>query len=171
MKQDQSAILWRPEFAGLALRHKRYPGRLVIRSIAVGAIITLTAAQAADAPNVGEPASQAALIQKPAYTPQGYQMERYKAFARQTEMPVIAVTDKTTLEVGGELKTDIAKLAQLSTPQRAGRAVQCGVPPGVIDQLVQRFSSAPQPGADQFVRELRTAVIDYRFLQGEWGRY
>ena len=86
MKQDQSAILRRPEFAGLALSHKLYPGRLVIRSIAVGAIITLTAAQAADAPNVGEPASQAALIQKPAYTPQGYQMERYKAFARQTEV-------------------------------------------------------------------------------------
>ena len=40
-------------------------------------------------------------------------MERYKAFARQAPMPVIITTEKTTIEVGGTVKTDLSRLAEL----------------------------------------------------------
>ena len=173
MKHNRIPVLRMPGISGLALSHEPNPGLLALRRIAVGAIIAscLTAAWASDAPAAREPASQATPVQRPVYTPQAYQMERYKAFARQAEMPSIAVTNHTTLEVGAELKTDIARLAELSTSQREALADRCKVPSGVIDKLVQRVSNAAQPDADQFARELRTAVIDYRFLQGEWGQY
>ena len=47
----------------------------------------LTPARAADALPAKEPGSQPTPAQKPAYTPQGRQMKRYQAFARQAECP------------------------------------------------------------------------------------
>lgn len=98
-------------------------------------------------------------------------MRRYQTFARQADLPPITVTSATTLEIGSTVKTDIPRLAQLSAREKETLAGQFGVPTGVIARLAQRVSNAPPPPAAQFARELRTAVVDYRFLQGEWGRY
>ena len=147
--------------------------RSAVRSIAICALVAqcLNPARAAEALPVKQPGSQTTPIQKPAYSPQGYQMERYKAFARQAEMPAIMATNKTTIEVGGSVKTDLKRLAQFSSKEKEALAGQFGVPAGVIDKLVQRVSHSSQPSADQFAQDLRAAVIDYRFLQGEWNRY
>lgn len=98
-------------------------------------------------------------------------MRRYQAFARQAELPPITVTSATTLEIGSAVKTDISRLAQLSAREKESLAGQFGVPTGVIAKLAQRVSTTPPPPAAQFARELRTTVVDYRFLQGEWDRY
>jgi hypothetical protein len=98
-------------------------------------------------------------------------MERYKAFARQTELPLISVTSNTLIEVGGTVKTEVARMAQLSIRKKEALAGQFGVPVGVIEKLAPCVTNSSSPGADQLVQELRTAVIDYRFLQIEWDRY
>jgi hypothetical protein len=146
---------------------------LAVRSIAICALVTqgLNMAQAADAVPVKEPGTQTTLALKPAYTPKGCQMERYKAFARQAELPAITVTNKTTLEVGGTVKTDLHRLAQLSIQEKEALAGQFGVPAGVIGKVAERSANNPLPNAKLLAQDLRTAVVDYRFLQGEWGRY
>jgi hypothetical protein len=131
----------------------------------------LNPARAADALPVKEPVAQTAPAQKPAYTPKGREMERYKAFARQAEMPAITVTNTTVLEAGGPVRIDLTRLGQLSGSEKEALAGQFEVPSGVIGKLIERATNNPSPGAAQITRDIRTAVIDYRFLQGEWGRY
>ena len=131
----------------------------------------LTPARAGDVLPVGEPDRQPTQDQKPTYVPQGCQMNRYKAFARQTELPAITVATNVLIEVGGVASIDVARLAQLSTREKEALAAQFSVPVGVIDKLVQRLAGNPGPAADQIAQQLRTAVIDYKFLQIEWDRY
>jgi hypothetical protein len=173
MRQNQMSILMRQGFGGVVLIRRVTPCRFAIGSIAVWAtlIFCLTAARAADALPATEPVDQARQTPTPAYSPQGCQMERYKAFARQAEMPAITITNKTILEVGGSVKTDVSRLAHISSKEKKALAGQFGVPAGVIDKLVQRASKISQPSADQLAQDIRTAVVDYRFLQGEWKRY
>jgi len=98
-------------------------------------------------------------------------MLRYQAFARNAELPQITVRDETTIEVGGKLQVDTSRLAQLSVREVESVAGQFRVPAALITNLVQRIATTPPLDAAKFARELRTAVIDYRFLQDEWGRY
>jgi len=98
-------------------------------------------------------------------------MERYKAFVRQAETPAIQVAGKTTLEVGGTVKTDLNRLARLSDPDQETLAGQFGVPAGVIAKVAEHAAENPPGDAAQAAQRLRTAVIDYRFLRGEWERY
>jgi len=130
-----------------------------------------TSVQAEDALPAKQPDTQSTQVQKPAYLSQGRQMARYKAFARQTELPLITATNNTLLEVGGMVKTDTTRLAKLSAREKEALAGQFGVPVAVIDKLVQRVASSSTLTAGQFAEELRTAVVDYRFLQIEWKRY
>ena len=173
MKQNRAISLIRPKLTGMAADQRANVCLLAVRSMVVCALLTsyLTAARAADALPVQEPAGQATPVPKPAYSPQGYQMERYKAFARQAEMPTITVTNETTLQVGGTVKTDLNRLAELSTQDKEALAAQFGVPAGVIGKVAERAASNEPLNAAQFARDIRTAVIDYRFLQGEWKRY
>ena len=86
-------------------------------------------------------------------------------------MPVITVADKATLEVGGTVKTDLNRLAQLSSQEKEALAGPFGVPAGVIGKVAERAANNPPPNAAQLARDIRTAVVDYRFLQREWERY
>ena len=173
MKQNQTARLMRPGFTGMAVNRRINMCRSAVRSIAICALVAqcLNPARAAEALPVKQPGSQTTPIQKPAYSPQGYQMERYKAFARQAEMPVITVTNATTLEVGDIVKVDVKRPAQLSSREKEAFASQFGVSAGVIGRLLERASNNPPPSAAQIAQDLRTAVVDYRFLEGEWERY
>ena len=173
MKQNDKSSLTRPGFTGKALNHRVNLCQLAVRSAAVCAIVThcLNPARAADALPVNDPGTRATPVEKAAYVPQGRQMERYKAFARQAQMPVIAVTDKTTLEVGGTLKADLNRLARLSVRDKEALAGQFGVPAGVIGKVAEHAANTPPRGAAQLAQDIRTAVIDYRFLHGEWERY
>jgi hypothetical protein len=149
------------------------PHRLPLWRLAVSALLAcfLMPVWAADVPIGGQLASQPAPTGKTSSEPQGHQMRRYQAFARQAELPALVITGETTLEVGGALKIDAARLAQLSPQDQTSLASRFAVPTGVIAKLVQRISDNPASGASQFAGQLRTAVVDYRFLQGEWGRY
>ena len=66
---------------------------------------------------------------------------------------------------------DATRLAHLSTNEAEALAGQFKVPVGVINRLAQRFACSSPLAAEQLAQEIRTAVIDYRFLQIEWERY
>lgn len=173
MKLNQIAVLIWPGAADLAENQSVLRCRSAVRRFAVCAALMqcLTLAQAADTPPARESNSPPTQAQQPAYIPEGHRMERYKAFARQTELPPITVTSNTVLKIGGAVKGDAAQLAKLSIREKEAMAGQFGVPVGVINKVVQRGASSSPPDADQLAQELRTAVIDYRFLQREWDRY
>jgi hypothetical protein len=173
MKHNRMVLPSSRGCGGVVVTRRATPCLFTIGSVAVCVIVIhcLTAVRAADALPANEPAGQATQVLKQSYSPQGYQMKRYQAFARQAEMPVIAATDKTTLEVGGTVKADIKRLAQPSSKEQETLASQLGVPTGVIGKTLERASNNPAASAAQLVQDIRTAVIDYRFLQGEWGRY
>ena len=115
--------------------------------------------------------SQTTQAQEPAKEPQGHQMRRYQAFARQAEMPPITVTSETTLQVGETTKIEISRLTQLTLQEKETLAGLFGVPAGVIAEVARQVSGQAAVGAAELARELRTAVVDYRFLRQEWGRY
>jgi hypothetical protein len=169
MRRDLTITLRHSGSSNLAATRRAAPWRLAISRIVACAILAqcLGPAQAADALSGTEPP----LAQKRDYMPKGRQMERYKAFARQAEMPAITVANKTTLEVDGTVKTDLARLAQLSIQEKEALTTQLGVPAAVIGKVVERAAHSPQPDAAQLAQDIRTAVVDYRFLQGEWKRY
>ena len=173
MTQPHTIVLTWPGATSLASREIVVLCRLTVCRLAVFAALMqcLTSIQADDALPAKQPDTQPTQVQKSAYIPQGRQMARYKAFARQAELPLVTTTNNTLLEVGGMVKTDTTRLAQLSVGEKEALAGQFGVPVGVIDTLVQRVASSPPPAADQFAQVLRTAVVDYRFLQTEWKRY
>jgi hypothetical protein len=131
----------------------------------------LAPVQADDALPTRQPDTQPTQTQKPAYIPQGRQMERYKAFARRTELPPITATNETVFQVGGVVNTDATPLAKLSAREKSALAGQFNVPVGVINTLAQQLASGSPPAAGQLAQGIRTAVIDYRFLQIEWERY
>lgn len=173
MKQDQTAVLMPRGAAPWTRNPSVTVPRRAVRSLAAWAVIVhcLTLARAAEVLAAREPVSEPTQVRQPAYVPQGRQMERYKAFVRQAELPLITVTNNTLLEVRGAVKLDVTRLAQFTSQKQAALAGQFGVPAGVIGKLVQRVASGPPPSAGQLVQELRTVVIDYRFLQREWERY
>lgn len=173
MKQNHMVVLMRPGATGLAGRQRPSLFWLAGCRLAVCAALMqcLSWVQAGDAVPAREPDTQPGQVQKPAYIPQGHEMKRYKAFARQAQLPAITVTNHTVLEVGGVMNTDTTRLAQLSPREKEALAGQFRVPVGVIDKLVQRLTPSSPPAADQLAQEIRTAVIDYRFLHIEWEQY
>jgi hypothetical protein len=173
MKQHNMFILIRQGATGFTGRQWPCLFRSLGRPLAICSALMqcLSSVQASDALPVREPDTQTGQVQKTVYNPQGHQMERYKAFARQAELPPITITNHSVLEVGGVMNVDAARLAQLSKREMEALAGQFRVPVDVIDKLVQRLTPNSPPAPEQFAREIRTAVIDYRFLQIEWERY
>jgi hypothetical protein len=173
MKLTYKVVPTRPRAAKLARIGSGACYRLIVLPLAVCAALMqcLTSLQADDALQLKGPDAQPTQVQKPAYVPQGRQMKRYEAFARQAELPPITTNNNSVLKVGGVVNMDATRLAQLSDHEKEALAGQFKVPLGVIDKLVQRFASSSLAAANQLAQEIRTAVIDYRFLKIEWEGY
>jgi hypothetical protein len=173
MKHAHKTVLKWPVAASPARKESGTPCRSTFLPLAACAAVMqcLTSVQADDALLAREPATLPAQVQRPPCVPKGHQMERYKAFARQAQLPPVTVTNHTVLEVGGVVGVDTTRLAQLSTREKEALAGQFRVPIGVIAKLAQRAADSSPPAADQLAQEIRTAVVDYRFLQIEWEQY
>ena len=173
MKHVHRAALRRADAANLARIERVTPCRSIALALAGCAALMqcLTAVQADDALPVRGTGAQPTQAQQPTYTPQGRQMGRYKAFARQAELPPITATHNAALQVGSVVYTNATRLAQLTTQEKAALAGQFKVPVAVIEALAQRQAHSSPVSADQLAQQIRTTVIDYRFLQSEWERY
>ncbi len=173
IKRNKNASLWQPKFPGTAAHRWVRVCQLASRGLALSALLTqgINPVRAADALPAKKTAAPNASAQKPAYIPKGHQMERYQAFARQAKLPTITVKNQTTLEVGGSIRTDLTRLARLSSQEKEALASQFQVPAGVISKVAENLGTNHPPNAAQFIQDIRTAVVDYRFLRGEWQRY
>jgi hypothetical protein len=173
LKHNGWASLMRPGFIGRAMPERLRLGLPAIRVFAACVLILQFASlvYAGDPPPVNESATQIVSAPKPAYTPKGHQMERYKDFARQAKMPTIAITNAAVIEVGGIVKTDLKRLGRLSDSEKAALASQFGLPADVIGKLMDRATTNSALDPEQVAQNVRTAVVDYKFLQQEWGQY
>lgn len=173
MKHTYNAVLKRPAAAATARKGSGTFCRWPILPLTVCAALVqwLTSVQADDTLPLNGPDTRPTVVQKPVYIPQGRQMKRYEAFARQAELPSITVTTNALLQVGGVVNMDATRLPQLSTNEMEALAGQFKVPVGVINRLAQQFARSSPPAAGQLAQEIRTAVIDYKFLRIEWERY
>ena len=112
-----------------------------------------------------ESKSQSSLV------PQARQHPSYQVFAHQSALPSITVVDQATLEVGDNVKIDVSRPDQLPDQQKEALADQFEVPVGVINKLFVRFSNPPPTDAAHAAQELRTTVIDYKYLQERLNKY
>jgi len=101
----------------------------------------------------------------------GRQHPSYQVFVHQLALPPITVADRRTLDIGVKLKIDIGQRDQLTTEGREALAVQFGVPVGLVDRFLERLGHNAQWDAEQAAQELRTTVIDYKYLQDRWTHY
>jgi hypothetical protein len=173
MKHTYNAVLKRPGVATPARKGSgtRCRWSILPFTVCIALVQCVTPVQGDDALPLKGPDTQPTQVQKPAYIPQGRQMKRYEAFARQAELPPITVTSNALVQVGGVVNMDATRLAHLSTNETEALAGQFKVPVGVINRLAQQFARTSPPAVQQLAQEIRTAVIDYRFLQIEWERY
>jgi hypothetical protein len=172
MKQNVIAVLKRRGAAhsssGQSIaRRQADVYRLVVCAVLVQCLFS---GHAADVIPAGAPDSKPAQAQEKADPVQGRQMQRYKSFVRQASLPPIR-TINVLIEVGSLVEMDVTRLAQISVQEKEALAGQFSVPIGVINKLVESVASNSPPSADQLVQELRTAVIDYKFLLIEWDRF
>ena len=102
---------------------------------------------------------------------QARQHPAYQVFAHHAQLPSITVVEKGTLLVGEEVKVDISRWDQLPGHQKRTLADQFDVPVSVVDKFLERFANNAQPNMERLGQELRTQVIDYKYLQEKWARY
>ncbi len=173
MKQDHMLVLMKSAAVDEGRGQRGSLCRPAVRRLAVCAAVMqcLASVLAADPPPAPAAENDSAPAPKAASVPQGREMRRYQAFARQAQLPVMTATNNTLLEVGGAVPTDVTRLAQLSPREKDSLAQAFDVPVGVIDNLLKRVGATSPSKPEQVAQELRTAVIDYRFLQIEWDRY
>jgi hypothetical protein len=176
MKIDQEKpvpVPTQPRAAAAALSRNTRRHLSVVCSLALAAALLCCpgAVQAGDAAPANGSVSQPAPVLKSPAEPKGHQMQRYQAFAREAELPLIEITNETTLAVGTAVKADTSRLAELSARDLAALAGQFAVPTAVIAKVIQRVAANSELRATRLAQELRTAVVDYRFLHGEWDRY
>jgi hypothetical protein len=173
MKQNGMASFMRPGFIGMAVTKGLRPCLRTVRAFAACALVVQCGSltYAGDPLPVNASATQIVPAPKTAYTPKGRQMERYKAFVRQAKVPTIVVTNAAAIEVGGIVKTDIKRLGQLSDSDKTALASQFVVPADVVGKLMECAATNSAPDAGQIAQNVRTAVIDYKFLQREFEQY
>jgi hypothetical protein len=142
-------------------------------TLALGAVLVCypSSIPAADVLPSTDLASGTAPAVKPSSEPRGHQMRRYQSFAQQAELPPVSIVSKSTFVLGTTVKMHTCRLAQMPASDMDTLASQFAVPTAVIAKVVQKVSGTLAPSAAEFAESLRTAVIDYRFLRGEWDRY
>ncbi len=173
MKQNLILVLGRSGTRASIWRQCRALQRWAVCCLGVCAALLqcLMPARAADVLPASGPEGQSTNALKPASAWNGREMRRYKSFSSQAKLPPVTATTNDLVEVGSVVKIDVARLAQLSTWDKQALAGQFSVPVAVIDRVLQRVATNSLPAANRLVQELRTAVVDYRFLQIEWERF
>jgi hypothetical protein len=102
---------------------------------------------------------------------QGRWHPSYQFFARHLALPVITVTNMTTLEIDGKVEIDASRLDQLTQTQKETLSRQFDVPVGIINNLLVGRTNQPPMDATQVAGQLCVTVTDYKYLLERWRRY
>jgi hypothetical protein len=94
----------------------------------------------------------------------------YQVFAVSAVVPAMTAVDNGVLQIGEKLKIDTKNYTAISTNDQQTLADLLEVPMRLIDRVWERsFETTSEP--QNFVKELRAAVIDYGFLLSKWNEY
>lgn len=96
---------------------------------------------------------------------------RFEKFVPDPALPEMVAVDKAKLQVGRDLKIDLAALSHLSSEEKESLAKVLHVPTSVVSRFVESFSSSRVTDAEGLAKELRACVTDYRFLTHVWNEF
>jgi len=102
---------------------------------------------------------------------EGRRHPSYQVFAAQAALPPISPTASNVIDIGGRVKLDLNGVPKISSSQMRLLAEQFGVPVAVLERFQTRWLTNALSDTDQLVRELRTTIIDYRYLETRWTAY
>jgi hypothetical protein len=112
--------------------------------------------------------------QTPASVPahiRGRQHPSYQVFAYQLRLPAITVSDTNMVVVAGRLGIQPTRVGQLSRQEIETLATLFGVPAGVLNQCFRSLANDLRLSAEVLAQDLRTTVIDYKYLVDRWNCY
>ena len=95
----------------------------------------------------------------------------YQLLESRTELPALEVAAKGTLKIGGRWTLELSRATELPAEQKQALAAQFEVPVAAFDKFLQRLASRQGLDAEQGAKELRTLIIDYRYLRDRWNQY
>lgn len=95
----------------------------------------------------------------------------YQVFAHHVALPSIIGVENSKLRVGEKVEVDISRWDQLSEHQKQTLADQFEIPVGAVHKLLERFTNNALLNVEQAGQELRTNLIDYKYLQEKWAQY
>jgi hypothetical protein len=131
-------------------------------------------ASAGEAPAQSGPQSPTNEAQAALASPTPEQWRRhpsYQVLDHRAALPSMKVAAKGTLEIGGQTKLELEGASQMPVDQKKALAAQFELPVAALDRFLQRLAAQQGMGAEQGARQLRTLVIDYRFLRDRWTQY
>ena len=147
---------------------------------ALGVVVALVACpEAIMLTNAGEGSTQAvtAVPAKTVGAPQATTPEQwrrhpsYQVLESRTTLPTIEVAAKGTLKLGDHLTLELARAAELPDEQKKALAAQFELPVAALDKFLQGLIAKPGLDTQQAAKELRTQIIDYRYLRERWNQY
>ena len=102
---------------------------------------------------------------------EGRRHPSYQVFAAQAQLPSISQIQIDTIEIGGRVKLNVGRALEFGPPQIAVLSEEFEVPRALLDKFQKRWLANPQANASQLAQDLRTTVIDYRYLKARWASY
>ena len=95
----------------------------------------------------------------------------YQVLESRAELPAMEAAAKGTLKIGGRWTLELQRATELPAEQKQALAAQFEVPVAAFDKFLQRLASRQGLDAEQGAKELRTLIIDYRYLRDRWNQY
>jgi hypothetical protein len=95
----------------------------------------------------------------------------YQVFESRTTLPTMEVMDKGTLKIGEHLTLELARAAAFPDEQKKALAAQFELPVAALDKFLHSLAAKPAIDAQQTAKDLRTLILDYRYLRQRWTQY
>jgi hypothetical protein len=102
---------------------------------------------------------------------EGRRHPSYQVFAAQAPLPSISPIQIDTIEIGGRVKLNVGRAREFGPPQMTVLADEFEVPRALLEKFQKRWLTNPPANALQLAQDLRTTVIDYRYLKTRWTSY
>ena len=95
----------------------------------------------------------------------------YQVLESRATLPTIEAASKGTLRIGDRLTLELARATELPNDDKKALAAQFELPAAALDKFLEDLAARPQVGAQQAAKDLRTSVLDYRYLRERWNQY
>lgn len=94
----------------------------------------------------------------------------YQVFVAQMSLPAITAITNQTLSVGG-LTLGLSKADTIRLEEKNALTQRLQIPGEFFTALVQKLSANAQASGEELANQLRTSVLDYKYLSKKWAQY